>query len=257
MGRRRHRRRRPEFHRQHALEQSPADRERRRRHHAHRRRPGAATLNVDNNTFRDSHTAALTVNKSRDTAGGSGTLTGTINSNSIGVAATANSGSLQGSGIAATNFGQSNFNLTITNNEIRQYNTFDRTFSPAGGIAESGAFNLNISGNVIADPGTNPSITLLQGIGVNSGVAAGDASRPASTSGRTRSPGRATRADKDFRLRARQEHDGPAAGLRRRRDRRSGRGDLRVDEAGSDQARRAPLADLDSGTFTGTGATCP
>ena len=41
----------------------------------------AATLNVDNNTFRDSHTAALTINKSRDNTAGAGSLTGTVNNN--------------------------------------------------------------------------------------------------------------------------------------------------------------------------------
>ena len=61
-------------------------------------------------------------------------------------------------------------------------------FMLGGGIAESGQFNLNISGNTISNPGTNPSVTLLQGIRVDSGVAAATRSRRASTSARTRSP---------------------------------------------------------------------
>jgi VCBS repeat-containing protein len=164
----------------------------------------ATTLNVDNNDFKDSHTAALTINKSRDNAAGAGSLTATVNNNDIGLPGTANSGSLQGSGIATTDFGESNYDLTLTNNRISQYNTFGMNITVGGGIAETGNFNLNISGNTISNPGTNPSITLLQGIGINSGVTPGDAFQTCVNFGANSITGSSDAVDKDFRLRARQ-----------------------------------------------------
>jgi hypothetical protein len=134
----------------------------------------STTLNVQNSTFRDSQTAAITVVKSRD-VGHSGSLTGTIDNNAIGIAGTPNSGSSGGSGIDATTFGAGNAKLTVTNNQIYQYNSSGLSFTAGGGVAETGQFSLHISGNTIANPGTNPSVTLFQGIRVNSGVAAGDA----------------------------------------------------------------------------------
>jgi hypothetical protein len=218
----------------------------------------ATTLNVDNNNFRDSHTAALTINKSRDDTAGAGSLSATVNNNDIGVVADANSGSLQGSGIAATHFGESNYNLTLTNNRIHQYNTFGMNLVTGGGIAESGNFNLNISGNTISTPGNNASITLLQGIGVNSGVAAGDSFQTCVNFGANSITGSSDAADKDFRLRARQNTTIRLPGYAGAAT--SPGADTAVpafvtSKVGGGAQGTALTAD--AGQFIGTGTTCP
>src|SRR5688500_16802678 len=88
---------------------------------------GSGTLDVNissgglgANTFRDSLTHALMVQKSEGTGG----LTGTIDGNQIGLAGTANSGSLEGDGFRLVQQGGGPVTLNITNNQIRQYNNF-------------------------------------------------------------------------------------------------------------------------------------
>jgi hypothetical protein len=135
---------------------------------------GPETITFSDNTLRDSHTAALTINKSRDGTGPDKAQTVIIDNNTIGVTGVANSGSLEGSGISVTNFGDGDQTLTVTNNRVRQYNSTGMRFVAGAGLAENGQMNLNISGNTILEPGTNPSVTLLQGIRVESGVTAGD-----------------------------------------------------------------------------------
>jgi hypothetical protein len=73
-------------------------------------------------------------------------------------------------------------------------------FVAGGGIAETGQMNLNISGNTISTPGTNPSITLLQGIRMDSGVTAGDAFANCINFGANSITGASDAANKDFRL---------------------------------------------------------
>jgi hypothetical protein len=73
-----------------------------------------------------------------------------------------------------TTFGDGNATFTVTNNDIRQYNSSGIQFVAGSGVVGTGQFNLKIAGNVVANEGTNPLITLLQGIRVDSGVAAGD-----------------------------------------------------------------------------------
>jgi VCBS repeat-containing protein len=131
---------------------------------------GATTMNVQNNTMRDSHAAGLDVNKSS----GSGSLTATINNNDIGVTGVANSGSLEGNGLDVRS-GQGNATYTVTNNEIRQYNSHGMAFFVGTGTAgQSGNVNINLSGNTVQEPGTNPNITLFQGIRAESGISMTD-----------------------------------------------------------------------------------
>jgi len=77
-------------------------------------------------------------------------LSGTIDSNTVGSPSVSCSGSVQGSDIAATTRGASTATLAITNNKLYQYN------NPAGistiNDQGSGAMNLTITGNTIADP---------------------------------------------------------------------------------------------------------
>ena len=218
----------------------------------------AATLNVSDNSFRDSHTSALTINKSRDATAGAGSLTGTVDNNDIGVIADANSGSLDGAGIEATHFGESNYNLTVTNNAIHQYNSFGLSFISGGGIAETGAFNLNISGNTISNPGTNPSVTLLQGIGVNSGVAAGDAFQTCVNFGANSITGSSDVANKDFRLRARQNTTVRLPGYAGAATSPGADTDVPTFVSGKvGGGAQGTALTADSGQFIGTGTTCP
>jgi hypothetical protein len=74
------------------------------------------TINLSNNSMRDSLTNALTVVKS---AGAPGSFSGTINANSIGdftAPLDPNAGSLEGAGIEVTHFGGGNLTLAVTNN---------------------------------------------------------------------------------------------------------------------------------------------
>ena len=142
--------------------------------------PGNATMNISNNTSRDSHGAAFTILKSPPFANGPcpavpTSLTTTVNNNTIGVAGVANSGSLEGSGIVIQQAGCGTFTAAVTNNEIRQYNNFGISAQAGAGIAYSGNVNYTITGNTVANPGNNQSIgSPFQGIALNNGVTPGD-----------------------------------------------------------------------------------
>ncbi len=99
-----------------------------------------------------------------------------------------------------TTFGDGNATFTVTNNDIRQYNSSGIQFVAGSGVVGTGQFNLNISGNAVANPGTNPLITLLQGIRVDSGVAAGDTFATCVKFGPNSIVGSSDAANKDFRL---------------------------------------------------------
>jgi len=161
---------------------------------------GAATMDVLNNTMRDSLTNALTIIKSADVAAGTNNLVATIDNNDIGVAGTANSGSFEGDGMEITTFGDGNATFTVTNNDIRQYNSSGIQFVAGSGVAGTGQLNLNISGNAIGNPGTNPLITLLQGIRVDSGVNVADTFSTCVKFGTNSITGSSDAANKDFRL---------------------------------------------------------
>jgi hypothetical protein len=70
---------------------------------------GSMTFNVSNNTMRDSLGTALAVNK----LGGSGTFSGTIANNTIGVSGVNNSGSRDGSGIFVLHDGGGSHTLPL------------------------------------------------------------------------------------------------------------------------------------------------
>ena len=130
---------------------------------------------VGTNTFRDAKTSALTIIKSE----GGGSMLGNISNAQIGVAATANSGSTEGSGIELTHGGSPSSSPTatvnITNNQIRQYNTFGISLvAGLGGATTSGTYNLNVTGNTVSNPGNNAAIDGFQGVALNNGTAPGD-----------------------------------------------------------------------------------
>ena len=76
------------------------------------------TFDIDNNTFRDADGHAILIVKSTDP----GTFSGKFRNNSIGVAATPNSGSAAGSVVKIQNAGLGHVTVAVTNNTIRQYN---------------------------------------------------------------------------------------------------------------------------------------
>jgi hypothetical protein len=161
---------------------------------------GPVTLDINDNTLRNAKTNALTVIKSRDVLAGTNNLTATINNNDIGLAATANSGSVEGDGMEISTWGDGNATFNVTNNDIRQYNSSGIQFISGGGVADSGQMNLNVSGNVVQNPGTTPTITLLQGIRIDSGVIAGDNFATCVKFGPNTITGSSDAANKDFRL---------------------------------------------------------
>jgi hypothetical protein len=216
---------------------------------------GPATLNITNNNITGSKTNALTVMKSRDISGGSGSVTGTIGGNHIGVAATANSGSSEGDGLEVTNEGHGNMTLAVTSNDIRQYNSSGIQFVAGGGIADGGQLNLNVSGNSIGNPGTNPSITLLQGIRIDSGVDSGDTFQTCANFGANAITGSSDAANKDFRLVV---NDNTTIRLPGYAGGATDTAAVVAFVAGKigGGAQGTALANS-PGTFTGTGTTCP
>jgi Ca2+-binding RTX toxin-like protein len=161
---------------------------------------GPVTMDVLNNTLQNAKTNALTVIKSADVLAGTNNLTATIDNNDIGLAGTANSGSFDGDGIEITTFGDGNATFNVTNNEIRQYNSSGIQFVAGSGVQGTGQFNLHITGNTVATPGTNPLVTLFQGIRVDSGVNINDTYSTCVDFGLNSITGSSDAANKDFRL---------------------------------------------------------
>ena len=135
----------------------------------------AATFDIDmhgTNTFRDSVGHALLLVKSS----GGGSMTGSINGVTIGQdTAGDNSGSLEGSAIKFQHAGGGTASVDITNSTLREYNNFGIELQAGAGVATSGTLSTNITGNTVTDPGSNPNVTGLQGVALNSGVTPGDA----------------------------------------------------------------------------------
>lgn len=153
--------------------------------------------------------------------------------------------------------GGGNTTLDITNNQIRQYNTFGISLVAGGGVASSGQFNFNVSGNTISNEGTNPSVTLFQGIGVNSDVAVGDTFQTCVEFGANSIAGSGsdTITDSDFRIRARQSTTVRLRGYAG--DTTDGVAAATFVESLIGGGVRGTAAVFDSSTFIGTGTTCP
>ena len=216
---------------------------------------GAATMDVLNNTMKDSLTNALTIIKSRDNTAGTNNLVANVTNNTIGLAGTANSGSAEGDGMEITTFGDGNATFNVTNNNVRQYNSSAFQFVAGSGVADAGQFNINFSGNSAGNPGTNPSITLLQGVRVDSGVDINDTFATCVKFGANTITGSSDAANKDFRLVASQNTT----------IRQPGYGGGATDGAAfaafaagliGSGAQGTAVANAPA-TFLGTGATCP
>lgn len=159
------------------------------------------TLNIDNNTFRDAVGHAVLIVKDV----GPGSLTGSFTNNQIGVAALADSGSLEGDGLKIQQAGQGTLTMTVTNNLVSQYNNQGIHLQAGAGIAHDGNFNVTVSGNIIASPGSNPNVGLItQGLHLNNGVTPGDTFQTCVDIGPNTITNSGRNGGTDFRLRARQ-----------------------------------------------------
>jgi VCBS repeat-containing protein len=120
------------------------------------------TLTMDSNNIQGSVFTGIAI----DEDGSSGTLAGTVNGNTIGTAATSNSGS-QGNDIGIFAEGAVTETLAITNNDLFQYDNeagiswLDREGNPT--------MNLTITGNTVADPGSFGSWGILGEAGAETG----------------------------------------------------------------------------------------
>ncbi|MGC1378890.1 MAG: cadherin-like domain-containing protein [Anaerolineales bacterium] len=126
-------------------------------------------FHIYNNTFRDANGYGVLIFKSTDP----GTVQGTFENNTIGVAGLADSGSVAGSGIKIQNAGLGTVTVDVLNNHISQYTNFGVELLTGGGAsAMSGAFNATVTGNVISNPGTSG--LPMNGIQLNGGTVPGD-----------------------------------------------------------------------------------
>jgi large repetitive protein len=109
---------------------------------------GVMTFNVSNNTMRDADGSAITLFKA--SAGTS--LTGTVNSNTIGVSGVTDSGSKSGNGIFVSAAGTTGtMGFTITNNQIHQIHGNAHIF--ADNTGGSYTANFTIMNNIFDTPG--------------------------------------------------------------------------------------------------------
>jgi hypothetical protein len=159
------------------------------------------TYLIDNNTMRDALGSAVALGKGT----GTGSFTGTISNNTIGVGGVANSGSSQGSGISVISVGGGSHSTHITGNQIRQYNN-SGILLQIGDASQggNGTLNATVTGNVIAQPGTFAS----NGVFLNVGTLSGDAHQACFTLGGAGAlansiTGSSANGATDFRLRER------------------------------------------------------
>ena len=130
---------------------------------------GNMTLDIRNNTLKGSLGEAIRVRSSA-----AGALTGTMNArvrnNTIGVAATANSGSSAGSGIFVFGDGGSDMNVAVTNNSVFQYNQSGIMLQFGDEINNGAVYNATVTGNTVNTPGTL--LNNFNGIQLNNGTIA-------------------------------------------------------------------------------------
>jgi hypothetical protein len=168
------------------------------------------TFNIASNTFRDAKGHAVLI--VHDV--GTGSMTGAFSNNQIGVAAVANSGSLEGAGLKVQHAGGGGLlDIDILNNLIRQYNNEGILLQDGAGIAQSGTLVAEVAGNTVSNPGTNASIgSIFQGFALNSGVTPGDSFVTYLTLGgdgaqENNFTGSGRNGGVDMRIRARQDTD--------------------------------------------------
>ncbi|MBR0869709.1 cadherin repeat domain-containing protein [Bradyrhizobium tropiciagri] len=137
----------------------------------------ALTFNVSHNTMRDALGTALGISS----GSGTGSFNGTIDSNTIGVAGVANSGSVQGSDIGFVTLGGAPSSVTITNNNLFQYGNGAAILVQTGDHTDGGNSLLTaiVQGNTVSNPGSFGTNGFL----LTAGTVAGDAATVALTLG--------------------------------------------------------------------------
>ncbi|HYG24794.1 MAG TPA: LamG-like jellyroll fold domain-containing protein [Verrucomicrobiae bacterium] len=129
------------------------------------------TYDINANTFRGARGDAILVALQT----GSGTFTGRIRNNTIGLAATDSSGSREASGIEVRVVnGTGTQNVTIDNNQIRQYSNFGIYLATAQG-SFNGTINASVINNTVANPSTFDVLGFKRGIYLEMGASTGDA----------------------------------------------------------------------------------
>jgi hypothetical protein len=128
------------------------------------------TYAISSNSFRDAAGTALVVRK----GSGTGSFSGTITNNVLGVDGVLNSGSAQGSGIDVSTIGGGVHTVSISGNQIRQYNNSGILLT-AGNAASGGqgALNATVTGNTISNPGMLGTLP-MNGVHLNAGTNTGD-----------------------------------------------------------------------------------
>ncbi len=159
----------------------------------------SATFNVSNNIMRNSLGTALAVRK----LGGSGSWSGTIANNTVGVTGVSGSGSANGSGIFVLAGGTGTYTASITGNQVRQYGDHGIFAQADGaGVVGNAAMNLTVTGNTVTEPaaGGGPA---TNGFHLFGGTTPGDTSQVCvELSGNTLAG--SGESGTDFRLRQRQ-----------------------------------------------------
>jgi hypothetical protein len=223
---------------------------------------GTTTANVESNDVKDSLGHAILL--ADDTGGGN--LTGTVNLNTIGVAATTDSGSHEGDGIQVNHTGGTGTTtVQITNNLVRQYNNMGiQVTMGSSGIASGGNINANITGNTVSNPGTNVNIaSIWQGIHLNAGTTPSDSYAVCMNVKGNSIIGSGRNGGTDFRLRQRQNttvrlpgYGGSATDNAAVESFVANQNDANPNSAGADPPIPSGGIVIDSSGFTG-GAACP
>ena len=130
---------------------------------------GTLTFDVNNNTLRGSLGEAIRV---QTTAAGAltGTGNGHVRNNTIGIQATANSGSSASSGIHIFGDGGSDLTAAVSNNQVFQYNSHGILFTFGNETNDGSVFNATVTGNTVNTPGNI--LSGFNGIHLNNGTVA-------------------------------------------------------------------------------------
>ncbi len=130
---------------------------------------GNQTVDIRNNTLKGSIGVAMLV---RATIVGAtrGILNARVRNNTIGVAATPNSGSTTNGGIALEGDGGSQINAAITSNSVFQYNNHGILLEFGDEIIDGAAYNVTVTQNTVSNPGSTPGFGSYSGISLNNGT---------------------------------------------------------------------------------------
>jgi hypothetical protein len=165
-------------------------------------RGGDVTMDVSNNTSTGARGQAILITKGE---GFGTTLSGSVTSNTIGVPATANSGSSEGNGIDLEQNGGGALTMSVASNTLSQYNGDGIHLQAGAGVVESGQLNVALTGNKLSNPGSTAGIAAHQGVALNSGVMTGDSFTTCLNIGTGNTiTGSGSHGGTDFRLRQRQ-----------------------------------------------------